>query len=352
MDKANMNIKDIAKLAGVGTTTVSRIINHTGGVKESTYKRVMEVIKEYNYVPNNSARNLKRIQSNAICVLTKGIANPAFNDMLSIIQKRSTEYGFDVMIQQIDQNEDELDTAIAQMKEKRLKGIILLGGILKNQGNKFKELNTPLVMVTSSAVENIDADQYSSITIDDRNGAYKAIKYLLDLGHKKIAVIASEVSSAAVVKLRLAGYYDALSEAGIELEPNLIINAENFSIESGYRAFKELNENNQGEFTAVFAMADTLAIGCLRAARDAGLSLPDDLSVIGFDGLDMGKYYVPSITTVEQPFSYMAEQAIDIMSRLLDGEKNCHLMLNTEIVERESCACIRRSAQKTGGRNV
>ena len=151
------------------------------------------------------------------------------------------------------------------------------------------------------------------------------------------------MSSAAIVKLRLEGYKDALSEAGIPINPNLIINAENFSIKGGYQAFMKLNEANKGEFTAVFAMADTLAIGCLRAAREAGFSLPDELSVMGFDGLDMGKYYFPSITTVKQPFSYMAEQAMDMMSRLLKGEKNCHLMLDAEIVERESCACIRQS---------
>lgn len=352
MDKASINIKGIAKLSGVSVTTVSRIINNTGEVKESTYQKVREVIKEYNYVPNNSARNLKRIQSNVICVLTKGVANPMFNDMLSVIQKKSADYSYDVMIQQIDQNEDELDVAIAQMKEKRLKGIILLGGTLKNQGNKFSELNTPVVMVTSNAVENISPEQYSSITIDDRKAAYEAIQYLVSLGHRKIAMIASELSSSAIVKLRLEGYKDALCKAGIPINPSLIINAKNFSIKSGYQAFMKLNEANKGEFTAVFAMADTLAIGCLRAARESGFSLPDELSVIGFDGLDMGKYYYPSVTTVMQPFSYMVEKAMDMMSQLLRGEKNSHLMLNAEIIKRESCTYICQSTKKTGGNHV
>ena len=99
-------------------------------------------------------------------------------------------------------------------------------------------------------------------------------------------------------------------------------------------------------------MADTLAIGCLRAARDAGVSVPGELSVIGFDGLDMGKYYTPSVTTVKQPFSYMAEQAMDMVFRLLDGEKNCHLTLSAEIIERESCAPAGRSAKEMGEGNV
>lgn len=352
MDRANINIKDIAKLSGVSVTTVSRIINNSGEVKESTCQRVKEVIKEYNYVPNNSARNLKRIQSNAICVLTKGIANPAFSDMLSVIQKKSLGYSYDVMIQQIDQYEDELDVAIAQMKEKRLKGIILLGGTLKNQGNKFSELNTPLVMVTSNAVENIHENEYSSITIDDCREAYNAVKYLIGLGHQRIALIASELSSAGIMKLRMEGYKTALAEAGVEVDPNLIINADNFSMKSGYDAFVRLFETNRGKFTAVFAMADTLAIGCLRAAKDAGVSVPDELSVIGFDGLDMGKYYTPSVTTVKQPFSYMAEQAMDMVFQLLDGEKNSHLTLKAEIVERESCARAGRSAKEIGEGNV
>ena len=191
MNTGNINIKDIARLAGVGVATVSRVINNTGEVKEATQKRVQEIIKEYNYVPNNSARNLKRSQSNTVCVLMKGIANPVFNDMLSIIQKKNIENHYNIMVQQIDQDEDELDAAIVQMKEKRLRGIILLGGIIKNRGNKFKELDIPLVMVTSNEVDNISADEFSSIAIDDRMAAYEATKYLLQLGHRKIAFMAA-----------------------------------------------------------------------------------------------------------------------------------------------------------------
>ena len=338
MNTGNINIKDIARLAGVGVATVSRVINNTGEVKEATQKRVREIIKEYNYVPNNSARNLKRSQSNTVCVLMKGIANPVFNDMLSIIQKKSIDNHYNIMIQQIDQDEDELDAAIVQMKEKRLRGIILLGGIIKNRGNKFKELDIPLVMVTSNEVDNISADEFSSIAIDDRMAAYEATKYLLQLGHRKIAFMAAELENYGIMKLRLEGYKDALNEAGIPYDETLTENARSFSIKSGYQAFQELNQRCGGRFTAVFAIADTLAIGCLRAAKESGYQLPEDLSVMGFDGIEFGAYYSPSLTTVRQPYEYMAEQAIFMMRGLLDNEDNRHMVLNAEIVERESCA--------------
>ena len=115
-------------------------------------------------------------------------------------------------------------------------------------------------------------------------------------------------------------------------------NARSFSIKSGYQAFQELNQRCGGRFTAVFAIADTLAIGCLRAAKESGYQLPEDLSVMGFDGIEFGAYYSPSLTTVRQPYEYMAEQAIFMMRGLLDNEDNRHMVLNAEIVERESCA--------------
>ncbi len=117
----------------------------------------------------------------------------------------------------------------------------------------------------------------------------------------------------------------------------MIENARSFSIKSGYQAFQALNKRCQGRITAVFAIADTLAIGCLRAAKEAGYRLPEDLSVMGFDGIEFGAYYSPSITTVRQPYTYMAEQAIRMMRGLLDDEENRHLVLDAEIVERESC---------------
>ena len=242
------------------------------------------------------------------------------------------------MVQQIDQDEDELDAAIVQMKEKRLRGIILLGGIIKNRGNKFKELDIPLVMVTSNEADNISADEFSSIAIDDRKAAYEATKYLLQLGHRKIAFMASELENYGIMKLRLEGYKDALNEAGIPYDETLTENARSFSIKSGYQAFQKLNQRCGGKFTAVFAIADTLAIGCLRAAKESGYQLPEDLSVMGFDGIEFGAYYSPSLTTVRQPYEYMAEQAIFMMRGLLDNEDNRHMVLNAEIVERESCA--------------
>ena len=161
---------------------------------------------------------------------------------------------------------------------------------------------------------------------------------MLQLGHRKIAFMAAELENYGIMKLRLEGYKDALNEAGIPYDEALIENARSFSIKSGYQAFQELNQRCGGRFTAVFAIADTLAIGCLRAAKESGYQLPEDLSVMGFDGIEFGAYYSPSLTTVRQPYEYMAEQAIFMMCGLLDNEDNRHMVLNAEIVERESCA--------------
>lgn len=336
MKLPNVNIKDISRLAGVSVTTVSRTINNPDSVKEDTRNKVLDVIRTYNYVPNNSARNLKRNQSNTLCVLVKGVSNPFLNEMVGVVQKKCLEYGYSMILQQIDQNQDELDVAIEQMKEKRLMGLFFLGGTLNNQRNKLCSLSIPLVMVASNEVVNIRSDQYSSVTINDRKAAFNAVNYLCGLDHKKIGIIISERGANTIMQQRLCGYMDALAKNGISYSEELVANAKDFSAEGGYSAFLEL-KNRVQEMTAVFCISDTLAIGCMRAARDCGYCLPDNLSVVGFDGIDMARYYYPSITTMRQPYRQMAYKAVEIMHNLLNGKENKHLLFEAEIIEGESC---------------
>ena len=191
-----MNIKDIAKLAQVGVSTVSRVLNNHPDVKESTRKKVLEIIKETNYIPNNSARILKQNYTKNIGILVKGVFNPFFSQMTDVIGKIINENGYTMIVQQNDYNiYQDVDTMVGFIKEKRLRGVICLGGnFIDITDDSFKEVNVPIVLTSVNTVSEIGEKYYSSIGIDNIKGAYDATRYLINKGHKKIALILGEAN--------------------------------------------------------------------------------------------------------------------------------------------------------------
>lgn len=335
-----MNIRDVARMSGVSVTTVSRALNEPEKVKANTLQQIMTTIQQTNYVPNSSARYLKTQQSNIVCVLAKGISNPFFNNMIRIIQRSCLQYGYSMLLKHLDPEQDELDVAIEQAKEKKILGVIILGGRLNNQGNKMAELNIPVVLATSNVVKDVSEKLYSSISIDDALEADKAVNYLYSLGHRKIAIITSELmSERSIMRERLQGYRDALERLDLPYDEGLMIEAPEFTEYGGYRAFSLLQERHK-EYTAVFSIADTMAIGFCRAALESGIRIPKDISVLGFDGIDATRFYYPSISTIKQPTEEMAHAAIETLHGLIQGGQNRHLVFSGSVIERESCERI------------
>lgn len=167
-------IKDIAKICGVGVSTVSRAINNHPDINPETKEKIMNTIKEYGYVPNNSARNLKRVDAKAIAVLVKGIANPFFANMIKIIEEECKRKRYSMELQHIEADEDEVDVAQKIVKEKRLRGIIFLGGLFSHSEEKLKKLNVPFVFSTAGSIpENISKNQYSNLGVDDYKESMK-----------------------------------------------------------------------------------------------------------------------------------------------------------------------------------
>lgn len=341
-----MTIKDIARRCGVGVSTVSRAINNHPDINQKTKDRVMQVIKETGFVPNNSARNLKRTEVNSIAVLVKGIANPFFNTIVQIIEAHIQKRHFAMVMQHVESYEDELDVAFELVKEKRLRGIIFLGGAYKHDGKKLARLNVPFIFSTIRTVyEDRQIKKYSSIAVDDQAEGKKMVEYLISLGHRKIAILTENAKGESVGMLRLRGYLEALEEYGIEVNPKLIMEVkdvtEPYSIKSGYEFMKKLLETGE-EFTAVFAIADTLAVGACRALYEAGKKVPQDVSVAGFDGIPLGEYYTPQITTMKQPVEDMALKTVSLLFDVIDHKcGHQHIVFPAEIMERESTGkCI------------
>lgn len=319
-----ITIKEIAKICGVGVSTVSRAINNHPDINPETKKKILDTIAEYQYIPNNSARNLKRSESNTIAVLAKGISNPLFGNMIQMLEQDILGKQYLFVLQQVEETENEIEVAIRLEKEKRLKGIIFLGGSSSPDHDLLQQLMVPFVYCTVPAVLGDDLDGYGVVSIDDEEESIRMVDYLCRMGHKRVAILTSLRRDSSVGTLRLEGYRRALEKHGIEYDESLVVcmtaDEQTYTIRNGYEQTKRLLERKV-PFTALFAISDTIAVGAVKAIFDAGLRVPDDISVTGFDGLDLAEFYQPSVTTIEQPLREMTTDASRALFQLINEKK-------------------------------
>lgn len=336
-----ITIKDVAGLCGVGVSTVSRAINNHPDINPETKEMIMRVIKENNYIPNNSARNLKRQDARAIAVLVKGITNSFFSEMIKIMEEEIKRKKYSLVLHHIDFSEDEVDVALELVKEKRLRGIIFLGGFFLHSEEKLAQLNVPFVLSTiGTSPEGYSRNTYSSVTVDDEKESYKVVDHLCKLGHKNIAIICAKTTDVSIGQLRLEGYKRALHDNGIEENKNLILamkpEIEDYSLENGYVVTKEFLKKNI-PCTAIYAISDIMAIGAGKALSEAGKRVPDDISLAGFDGVKIGRYINPSLTTLQQPVEKMAEETTRILFDIISKKaEHQHKVFEGKLVVRDS----------------
>ena len=338
-----MNIRDIAKISGVGVSTVSRVLNNHPDVKESTRERVLAVIRESNYVPNNSARILKQNNTKNIGVLVKGVFNPFFSELINVIGSKINEKNYTMILQQNDYVlEHEVENIISFVKEKRLQGIICLGGnFIDLDEDSFKNIDVPVVLTSVNTVSPLGRDKYSTVGIDNLQASYSATEYLIKKGHTNIALMIGEENDFCVSWWRYKGYIKALREYDIEVnDDNLLIG--DYDTKKAYEGTLKFLKRRK-DSTAIFAISDFMAIGAARAVVDSGLVVGKDVSILGFDGMDISCYYNPGISTIKQPKKEMAEKSVEILFELLKGNgENKHILLDTELLERESSSCINK----------
>lgn len=343
---AEITIKDIAKQCGVGISTVSRAINNHPDINPKTRKMVMQVIEETGFIPNNSARNLKRTDAKCIAVLVKGITNPFFSNMIRIIEEETQRNKYALVLRHVEADEDEVDVALALEKEKRLRGIVFLGGRFTHSEEKINKLNVPFIFSTIGVdiSDRIGRVEFSNITVNDKLESEKMTEYLLDLGHRQIAFI-TERPEESIGRRRIEGYREAFIKRGLTVPEELICyvqdELDHFSMENGYITTKKLLESPEN-VTAIYAASDSLAIGVCRAVLEAGKRIPEDISVAGYDGIEMGEYYNPKLTTIKQPVEEMAKKTIRVLLDVIAGrEDHQQIVFPARLVERESTAAIR-----------
>lgn len=334
-----MNIRDIARMSGVGVSTVSRVLNNHPDVKESTRERVLNIIRESNYVPNNSARILKQNNTKNIGVLVKGVFNPFFSELINVIGNRINEANYTMILQQNDYViEQEVENVISFVKEKRLQGIICLGGNFTDLDEEsFKNLEVPVVLTSVNTVSPLGRDMYSTVGINNLQASYDATKYLINKGHKNIAFMIGEENDFCVSWWRYKGYVKALKDSNIEInDDNLLVG--DYDTRKAYETTISFLKRRK-DVTAIFAISDFMAIGVAKAVIDSGLKVGEDISIIGFDGMEVSDFYNPGITTIKQPKEEMAIKSVEILFELLKGTgSNKHILLDTELIERQSCA--------------
>ena len=335
-----ITIKDIAKICGVSVSTVSRAINNNPGINEETKDMIMRVIKKYDYIPNNSARNLKRSETNNIAILIKGLNNPFFSPMIAEFEKEIKKKKYTFILQRVDENQDEIEVAIELEKEKKLKGIVFLGGYFSHSREKLEKLTVPFVLSTVGMSEKIEGVKYSSVAVNDKKESYKIVDYLCKLGHKKIAIISATDDDESIGKLRFEGYIRALYDNNIEFNPNLVYYLQSgndrYSMQSGYIAGKKIVKE-KADCTAIFAITDIIAIGALRAIYEEGYKVPEDYSIVGYDGLELSRYYIPSLTTIRQPVEKIAVETLKVLFDMINEKTDSvHKVFDGELIIGES----------------
>ena len=339
MKRKRATSQDVANLAGVSRTTVSLVLNEVKGtsIPPETRQKVYDAAKNLNYVPNATAQALATQRTKAIgLIMTRSphhIASDTFlPQILGGLLEVVREHNFRLMIESVEEERQErVYLELAQAKH--IDGMILLTPRIDDKGlRKLEDVGVPAVLMGS-----LQNSSLYSVDVDNRLAAKQATQHLIDLGHSKIACIANAPPSYSASPERVLGYQDALAEADVSLNERVIRHAD-FSPQSGYAAMQSLLSSGE-KFSAVFVASDNVAMGAKSALREAGLSIPDDISMVGFDDIPWASYSDPPLTTVRLPAQKMASKACLLLLNLLKGEvpEKRSFVLNTQLVKRKSC---------------
>ena len=306
-----MTIKDLSARTGYSVGTVSRVLNDQPNVSDKARKAILDAARECGFELNTNAQQLRRQHTNTILVVVKGISNQLFASLVEAMQARIARTGHPLLVDYMDEEANEVHHALRLCREKKPLGVIFLGGNREHFEADFDKIGRPCVLVTNSA-EGLHFENLSSVCSDNRQAARAAIDALVDLGHRHFAVIGGDPEISDTTRLRFEGCMDAFREHDIMFTPELDYEAVRFSCADGYWAARNLLDRGR-RFTAIFAMSDAMAIGAIRALQDRGRRVPEDVSVMGFDGLTIGEYTVPRLATVCQDVEALAIHSINML---------------------------------------
>lgn len=307
-------IYDVAREAGVSIATVSKVLNNNGRISDKTRKKVSSVMEKLNYQPSMVASALTSQRTGTIGLMIPDIANPFFAEAARFFEDYAQQTGSDLIICSTDRDDDKAARYISLLQRKRVDGLI----IASHTGNpelvhRLLEDKVPTVLFSA----DIRLLECNSITVDDYKGGYIATAYLLSLGHRRLGIISDNLPGS---RLREQGFLDALKAYGLSLDHQDQMVQTSATLENGRKvARRMLGQQVDKRPTAIFACNDLLAIGVIKEASEAGLSVPRDLSVIGFDNTMLADICHPSLSSIAQPLRDMTEQAMQLLNESIDN---------------------------------
>lgn len=337
-------IQDIARMSGYSIGTVSRVLNNRADVSEEARSRIEEVIREQDYQPNSNARMLRQSISPETSIIVRGTSNSFLHSVLERVQILIREHGETANVLFTRDEEDEVAAAIQSMQHQKPKGLIFLGGSIGAFRRGFDKINVPSVLLLGNA-ESLGFDNLSSFYTDDMDAAAHAVSMLVSKGHRKIGILggypgdtdesASDPDPAA---LRIQGAVNELRKNGIAFDLTMNYEPCPFTAEEGYRAAEELLLRNP-DLTGIFAISDAVAFGAMRALQDMGLTVPKDISTVGFDGIGFTKYSIPRLATIQQDVDTIARKGVnDLLMRISYECPAVHEKIPYRFVHGESVA--------------
>ena len=327
---SNPTIYDVAEEAGVGTGTVSRVLNESENVSDKTRKKVIKAIKKLNYYPNAMAQGLAAQKTDLVGVVVPDFTSHFFVEVLQGVQQSLKNFNLDLVLFNVSDKSNKDKYIDRVIGERRVDGVITITmNMTDDDVNKFQQANLPLVLIDDWH------EEVSSIAVDDVYGSKQAIKHLLGLGHQKIAFLSGIIGKQHSDK-RLSGVKNAFQQSEVEFDENLLIEEE-FTISGGKRAMKKLLELSPAKRpTAIFAASDNQAIGALEEIKAANLSVPNDFAIVGYDNIELAHYL--NLTTIAQPMTKMGKLGVEILAGIILDKQNeiSQKVIKPQLIIRES----------------
>ncbi|ADL08468.1 LacI family DNA-binding transcriptional regulator [Thermosediminibacter oceani] len=333
-------IKDIALLAGVSVTTVSRALNGYSDVSEATRQKIKKIAEELNYTPNSIARGLVMKKTNTVGlvvseIIKPGVYHPFFLEVLSGIKAALHKSGYDIILFTVDPESQGKTSYERLCKERKVDGTIVQGLKLSDPYiEQIKSTDIPTVLIDIPIL----TERVGYVSSDNVKGAFDAVNYLVQIGHSEIGFINGHKDAAVSIE-RLEGYRKALEHHGIPYDERYVAYGD-YTQQSGAEAFKELLREIP-QITAVFCASDLMAVGALKAAGEMGKKVPGEISIVGFDDIELATIITPNLTTIRQEKYRIGYKAAELLLSIIRGEKPRHVVVPHRLVVRQSTRALR-----------
>jgi LacI family transcriptional regulator len=325
----------VAKEARVSIATVSRVVNGDGGVSKELERRVQKAVKKLRYHPSSAAQSLAKQRSMLVGIVVPLLEHPYYSRMASVIERRLFDCGYRAFICNTEEDEDRETAYIEMLLRQRVEGIIIDSSARNARSLMELQENQIPIVLFDRMISDLQCNQ---VFCDNSQGGFSGIQYLVELGHRRIGVIAAP-SYPETLQRRIRGTQEAVTHFGIDDDPALLVVGDTQLFDMGYQAGLQLLRLPTPP-TAIFALTDVTAIGVMHAAAQMQLSIPGDLSVMGYDDLPFASYTVPQLTTIAQPLDAMGAAAVDILLQQMGkpDQEPIKSVLHTNIVIRGSTA--------------